>query len=108
MKHIALVWAALAIIAFCGGSYVAYADNPPSVELGKKLFNGTSLGTNGKSCASCHKTDENIKKDAARHPDASGLKNVINGCIEENLKGDPLPKGSVSMDSLVMYIRSVK
>ena len=108
MKHISLVWAALAVFAFCHGSYVAYADNPPSVAVGKKLFNDPSLGTNGKSCASCHNTDENIKKDAVRHPDDASLKNVINGCIEGNLKGSPLPEDSARMDSLVMYIRSVK
>ena len=108
MKHISLVWAALAVIAFCHGSYVAYADNPPSVAVGKKLFNDASLGTSGKSCASCHNTDDNIKTGAARHPDDSNLKNVINGCIEGNLKGKPLPEDSSRMDSLVLYIRSVK
>lgn len=108
MKHVALVWAALAVIAFCHGSYVAYAENSPSIDAGKKLFNSPFFGTNGKSCASCHNTDENIKKDVAKHPDDAGLKDVINGCITENLKGDPLPEDSVSMNSLVMYLRSVK
>jgi mono/diheme cytochrome c family protein len=108
MKHVALVWAAFAVIAFCHGSYVAYAENQPSVAAGKKLFNDPSLGTNGKSCASCHRTDENIKRDAARHPEDSSLKSVINGCITENLKGNPLPEASANMESLVMYIRSVK
>jgi cytochrome c len=108
MKNISLVWAAFAVIAFCHGSYTAYAENSPSVEFGKKLFTGTSLGTNGKACATCHNTDENIKKDAAKYPDDASLKNVINGCITENLKGSPLPEDSVSMNSLVMYLRSVK
>jgi cytochrome c len=108
MKHISLVWAAFAVIAFCHGSYVAYAENSPSVEAGKKLFNSQFLGTNGKSCAACHNTDENIKKDVAKHTDDAGLKEVINGCITENLKGDPLPEDSMSMNSLVMYLRSVK
>ncbi len=88
--------------------YTAYADGGPSVETGKKLFYGTSLGTNGKSCATCHKTTENIKKDTAKYPGDPALKNVVNGCITENMNGKPLPDDSTEMNSLIMYMRSVK
>ena len=32
----------------------AAAKDAPSVERGSKLFNSAALGTNGKSCATCH------------------------------------------------------
>ncbi|MHB8174875.1 MAG: hypothetical protein ACYDFU_10505 [Nitrospirota bacterium] len=76
MRHIAWVWA-LVFLAFSAGSFMAYAEGQPSVEIGKKLFAETPLGTNGKFCASCHKTTENIIKDTAKHPDDPGLKMVL-------------------------------
>ena len=35
---------------------LAMADEQPSAARGKELFNSTTLGTNGKSCAGCHKS----------------------------------------------------
>ena len=106
MKHITWVWALVFAASFW--SYTACAESQPSAKIGKKLFYGTSLGTNGKSCASCHKTIKNIKKDTAKYPGDPALKDVINGCITENLKGKPLPDDSVKMTSLIIYMRSVK
>lgn len=106
MKHIAWVWAL--VFAASLWSCTALAEGLPSVKTGKKLFHGTSLGANGKSCASCHKTIENIKKDTAKYPEDPALKNVINGCITENLKGKPLPDNSSRMNSLIIYMRSIK
>ncbi len=106
MKHTAWVWALVFVASLW--SCTACAGSQPSVKTGEKLFYETSLGTNGKSCASCHKTTENIKKDTAKYPGDPALKNVINGCITENLKGKPLPDGSARMNSLILYMRSVK
>ncbi len=103
-----IAWVFALVFIVFSVCYTAYADSGPSVETGKKLFYGTFLGTNGKSCGSCHKTTENIKKDTAKYPEDPALKNVINGCITENLKGKPLPGDSAEMNSLIMYMRSVK
>ena len=80
------------------------ADNP-SIERGKELFNGTTLGTNGKSCGGCHRDPNELQKAAAQ--DTGELEDTINQCIKGALKGKGLDPHSVEMKSLIMYIRSL-
>jgi len=83
----------------------------PSVELGKKLFNDPSLGTNGKSCATCHASDDNIAKLANKKVwfggGAKTLEQAINFCINGPLAGKPLPEDSVEAKSIAMYMKSL-
>ena len=75
----------------------------PSMERGKELFNSTKLGTNGKSCATCHR-DGNKLAQAASYPDAE-LAEIINQCIKDPLEGKGLDPASSDMKSLITFIR---
>jgi cytochrome c peroxidase len=83
---------------------MALAGDGPSIEQGKELFNSTKLGTNGKSCATCH---SDVKKlgNAATY-DEGQLGDIINQCIENPLKGNALDPASRDMRSLIIYIKS--
>ena len=84
---------------------LAAAGEAPSVERGRALFTGTTLGTNGKSCATCHPDGKGVGKAAGM--DEGELARVLNGCIMKPLKGKPLDAGSTEMKSLMMYVKSV-
>ncbi len=77
----------------------------PSVERGKELFNSKVLGTNGKSCAACHRDGKRLEGAAAI--DDGELAGTVNQCIERTLAGKPLDPASDDMKALVMYIRSL-
>ena len=101
MKKSVLVVAPLCLLA----AAAAFAAGP-SIERGKELFSSAALGTNGKSCATCH-------PEGARLTEAAGysegeLKNIINSCISKPLKGKKLAEDSDDLKSLVMYIQSLK
>ncbi|MDY0213217.1 MAG: cytochrome C [Desulfuromonadaceae bacterium] len=94
----------LLCVAALSANPVLAADKA-STDRGKELFNSTELGTNGKSCASCHAEGKGLEKSAA-HDDAK-LKKITNLCISQALKGHPLSTGSSDMASLVMYMKSL-
>jgi hypothetical protein len=83
---------------------LALAVDGPSVERGRDLFNGTKLGTNGKSCAGCHRNPKQLER-AATYDD-SKLGEIINQCIENPLKGKALDPSSVDMKSITIYLKS--
>ncbi|MGA2191955.1 MAG: cytochrome c peroxidase [Nitrospirota bacterium] len=103
--------ALFAISALFLATLPAYAaEKQPSIALGKKLFEDKSLGTSGKSCASCHKPDA-IGGLAAKKSwfgeEAKTLEQAINVCITGPLAGKALPEGSVEAKSMAMYMRSM-
>lgn len=75
------------------------------VERGKKLFNSARLGTNGKSCATCHPNGERLEETASY--DDGELVKIINQCIKEMLGGKPPAAKSADMTALAAYVRSV-
>lgn len=81
------------------------AAERPSVERGKELFNSSTLGTNGKSCAGCHAHTEWQGTMGAY--DDGQLQLIINQCISKALGGMPLPLDSTDLVSLVMYLKSL-
>ena len=83
----------------------AAAQDAPSVERGSKLFNSTALGTNGKSCATCHPGGKGLE-DVADY-DGKKMATYVNNCIEKALKGKPLANDSADMGSLVMYLNTL-
>lgn len=83
----------------------AMAAVSPSPERGKELFNSAALGTNGKSCASCHSGGSGLEKAAASAP--KKLEKVVNQCIVKALKGKALPAGSPDLASLVSYLKTL-
>ena len=77
----------------------------PSIERGRELFNGVQLGTNGKSCATCHREGKKLERAASY--DERRLSGIINQCIEKALAGKSIDPASTDMKSLIMYIKGL-
>lgn len=84
---------------------VATAKDTPSAEQGKKLFNSTSLGTNGKSCATCHPNGKRL--DYIADHNEKTLQTLVNGCIVKALKGKSFSDDSPELGSIVMYLNTL-
>ena len=84
---------------------LAMAAGQPSLERGKELFNSTTLGTNGKSCASCHAGGKKLEEAAGY--DQIQLEQIANQCIVKALKGNALAPGSPDLTSLVAYLKTL-
>lgn len=82
---------------------LAWASGP-SMERGKELFNSTQLGTNRKSCATCHRDGRNLEK-AATYAEGE-LGETINQCIKNALEGKGLDPDSSDMKSFIMFIKT--
>ncbi len=82
------------------------AAETPSVALGEKLFNDSALGgsANAKSCNSCHLGGEGLV-DAGSNPK---LAVIINRCITGPLGGQAIKDNSTEMQSIKLYIKSLK
>ncbi len=76
----------------------------PSMERGKELFNSTELGSNGKSCATCHRDGKKLER-AATYADGE-LGEIINQCIKNPLEGKGLDPDSGDMKSLIMFVKA--
>jgi len=82
----------------------AIAIDAPSVDRGKELFTSTQLGTNGKSCASCHRNGKNLE--GVGEYDDARLGGIVNQCIMKPLQGKALDPASNDLKSLVMYLKT--
>jgi cytochrome c peroxidase len=82
------------------------AAEAPSAALGEKLFNDSALGgsDNQKSCNTCHPGGKGLQA-AGSNPN---LAVIINRCIAGPLKGQALKDDSIEMQSLTLYIKSLK
>ncbi len=83
----------------------AQAADQPSLERGRELFTGTTLGTNGKRCTDCHQGGNKLA--AVSGYDDSQLGEIVNRCIRKPLEGKGLDPGSADMKSLLLYVRSL-
>ena len=92
----------LALAAFAGAASAAGQER---IERGRELFHSTRLGTNGKSCASCHLNGSKLAESSSY--DDRELIKVINQCIKEALAGKPPSARSTDMQALVAYIRTI-
>lgn len=99
MKKITLMF-----LMLFGSAAISLAADAPSVEQGKELFESSKLGTNGKSCSTCHQGGRKLEW-AATYDDEK-LANIVNSCIQKTLKGKPLPPDSDSMKSMLSYIHT--
>jgi cytochrome c len=88
---------------FLGGT--ALAGEPPSPELGERLFQDASLGSAAKACATCHPQGKGLEEIGA-YTDGQ-LKEMINFCIRDALKGEPLDPQSPELESIFLYLRSL-
>lgn len=83
-----------------------FATEVPTLELGKQLFEATNLGSNGKSCSSCHAQGKGLEEIGAY--DDGVLREMINFCIRDALKGEMLDPESTELGSLFLYVRSLQ
>ena len=87
-----------------GDTTLTDQGNATRADQGKTLFESVKLGTNGKSCATCHPGGRKLEW-ATTYPEDK-LVNIINTCITKSLKGKPLAVDSAEMKSLVRYIKT--
>jgi len=97
---IMLCW--LALTGF--GVGIAAAVEGPNEQLGRTLFESTQLGSNGKSCATCHGEGKGLKE-LAGYSDTE-LKEMINFCIRDALKGRMFDLESTELTSMFLYLRT--
>lgn len=83
----------------------ALATEVPTTALGEKLFNAENLGTNGRSCASCHPDGKGLDEIEAYDDDM--LKEMVNFCIRDALKGEMIDLESTEIESFLMYLRNL-
>ncbi len=114
-----VVLVVLAMFAGCAqkpaGESKAEKPSDP-VEYGKLLFADASLGTNGKSCLTCHDPPSTLSGVGEKYSPKAyfnmgkkemSLKEVINFCIEVPMKGKPLPEDDERLLALEAYLRSL-
>jgi cytochrome c len=82
----------------------AQAIEAPSLSLGKTLFESAQLGSNGKSCASCHLQGKELGM-VGDFNDME-LKDIINACLRDALGAKLISTDSQEMNALLAYVRS--
>ncbi len=92
------------IIVSCTTSVIASAAQ--RYNLGKSLFYDNTIGTTGNSCATCH--PDGKKLDEINEYEDDILKEMINFCIRDALKGEMLETDSTELNSLLNYLRGLK
>ncbi|PLX96922.1 MAG: cytochrome C [Desulfuromonas sp.] len=92
---------AVAVLLLLSSSAWGLEGTP--LALGETLFEATSLGTNQKSCASCHPGGEGLDEIAVYDDDQ--LKEMINFCIRDALKGEMMPLESQEIEAMFLYLR---
>lgn len=90
------------------GEVRASATAALAKKSGKELFQETALGTNGKSCYSCHPDGEGISGVGERLNKRFELQDMINKCIVGALKGKEIGQVSSEMKKLHRYLLSMK
>ena len=97
------------------GLVFSFAFATGDMAKGKALFNDPKLagGTAGKSCNSCHPDGKGLENAGIKKKEfnlagkkQTGLKEAINTCIENALKGKALDRKSQEMKDLAAYIKS--
>ena len=94
----------------------AYGTLAGDAEKGKALFNDEKLGngTAGKSCNSCHPGGKGLEAAGEKigfnimGKKQNSLKEAVNFCIENALKGRPIYPHGQDMKDIVTYIKSLK
>ena len=107
MKIIRSIGLLTIVLMFSAG--IAYSAD---ISKGKSLFNNTKLGTNGKSCNSCHPDGSSIDGSKSSFSilgsEQSNIEDAANFCIEMALSGKALDKSSDKMKDLVSYLSTLK
>lgn len=85
-------------------------DYKKVVERGERLWNDTSLSTNGMSCGTCHPGGADLKM--GRFPkyikmasDVVTLDQMINFCMVNPMKAKPISWNHQNMTALAAYVK---
>jgi len=111
MKKKALMLIGLA--AFVFSSTFASAMNHTAEERGKAHFNNPLFADGKKSCSTCHLNGRGLKDAGTKTAftimggKQASLEEVINVCIVNANKGNPLDTNSTQMQELASYIKSI-
>ncbi|HBH60240.1 MAG TPA: hypothetical protein DDX85_00550 [Nitrospiraceae bacterium] len=107
MKSVGMIMMIAIVVILAIGA--AYSDD---VEKGKSLFSDSRLGTNGKSCNTCHSgggdIDGSKKTFNILGEQISSIGGAVNFCIENALDGKPLAGDSQELKDIVSYISTLK
>ena len=103
MKKTCLIIGLAGFVAVYAGLAIS---GEATVESGKQLFNDSSLGgsSNKTSCGSCHPDGKGLEQSGEKN----NLGQMIKTCIERPLKGQAPDDQSMEMESLKLYIKSLK
>jgi cytochrome c peroxidase len=82
------------------------SEGAPTAARGAALFRDPSLGTNGKSCATCHEGGKRLDPEELAEATDAKLAGYANSCIEGMLKGPRLPGDSARLRSMVLHLRT--
>ena len=93
------------VLAFIAGSCLASAAWAGSAMQGEKLFNDPALGSNGKTCATCHAEGRDLEYVGLAADE--DLRESTNMCIRKAMKGEPLADDDPRMAALIAYMRSL-
>jgi cytochrome c len=80
-----------------------HATEAPTLSLGKTLFESPELGTNLKSCSTCHPNGKGL--DLVGDFNDAELKDIINACLRDALGAKMIPPDSQEMQAMVSYVR---
>lgn len=83
--------------------YHAFANEAPSLSLGKTLFESVELGSKGQGCATCHPQGKGLDKVADFND--TELKDIINACLRDALGAEMISPDSQEMNALLAYVR---
>lgn len=95
----------LTALFLLGLTLTTQAQEGPSTELGKRLFESPDLGSNGRSCSTCHPQAKGLEK-IGRATDEE-LRDTVNQCIQKTLDGPPLSPGTQELESIILYLRTL-
>lgn len=92
---------ALGILLLSG--LCAHANESPSLDLGKTLFESDQLGSKERSCATCHAQGKGLEMIGDFNDEE--LKDIINACLRDAIGGQLISTESQEMNALVGYVR---
>ena len=84
----------------------AYANETPSVALGKTLFESVELGTKQQGCATCHPQGKGLDKIGDFND--TELKDIINACLRDAVGAEMISPDSQEMNALLAYVRMLQ
>lgn len=73
---------------------------------GAELFNAVELGSNGKSCATCHPDGKGLEQ--IEDYDDAILREFVNFCIRDAMKGEMLAEDAPELQRVVDYMRQLQ